>query len=115
SGALEMGICCSEAATCGSAAFSAFLFFAIASAHPISYPALMQQRRALVTGAAKRVGRAIALELGRAGARVAVHYRTSRAEAEATAAQLGGAPLVQGDQTVDPERIVSGAVEALGG
>ncbi len=68
-----------------------------------------------MTGAAKRVGRAIALELQRAGARVAVHYRSSRDEAQKTAALLGGAPLIQGDQARDPERIVREAAAALGG
>ncbi|TMB35885.1 MAG: SDR family oxidoreductase [Deltaproteobacteria bacterium] len=71
--------------------------------------------QALVTGAAKRVGRAIALALHGAGYRVAVHYRTSRAEAEATSALLGGAPLIEGDQARDPERIVADAARALGG
>jgi pteridine reductase len=71
--------------------------------------------QALVTGAAKRVGRAIALELHRAGARVAVHYRESKKEAEETAALLGGAPLIQGDQGREPERIVREASRALGG
>ncbi len=41
---------------------------------------------ALVTGAARRVGRAIALRLARAGCGVAVHYHRSAAEAEETAA-----------------------------
>ncbi|HEY5675646.1 MAG TPA: SDR family oxidoreductase, partial [Myxococcales bacterium] len=76
------------------------------------YPANMQ---ALVTGAARRIGRAIALALGGAGYRVAVHYNRSRREAEETAALLGGAPLVQGDQARDPERIVAEAAAALGG
>src|SRR5258705_7451064 len=71
--------------------------------------------QALVTGAAKRIGRAIALELHRAGARVAVHYRDSKKEAEETAALLGGAPLIQGDQAREPERIVREAARALGG
>jgi pteridine reductase len=71
--------------------------------------------QALVTGAARRLGRAIAVELHRAGHEVAVHYRTSRAEAEETAALLGGAPLVQGDQSLEPERIVREAARALGG
>ena len=71
--------------------------------------------QALVTGAAKRLGRAIALGLHGAGYRVAVHYRSSRAEAEETARMLGGAPLVQGDQAVEPERIVREAARALGG
>ena len=42
----------------------------------------------LVTGAARRVGRAIALELARAGHDIALHYRSAQAEAEATAAEL---------------------------
>lgn len=45
----------------------------------------------VVTGAAKRIGRGIALRLAREGARVAVHYGTSEAEARATAAECGGA------------------------
>ena len=76
-------------------------------------------RRALVTGAARKLGRAIALALGRGGADVAVHYRGSRTEAEETAAELlrlgVRAPLVQGDQALEPERIVHQAAAALGG
>ena len=45
-------------------------------------------RWALVTGAARRVGRAIALELGARGAHVVVHHHTSTAEAAATVAEL---------------------------
>lgn len=41
-------------------------------------------RWALVTGGAKRVGRAIALELAARGAHVAIHYHTSAREAQAT-------------------------------
>ena len=44
---------------------------------------------ALITGAARRVGRAIALELGRAGARIWVHHHTGAAAAAATVAALG--------------------------
>jgi NAD(P)-dependent dehydrogenase (short-subunit alcohol dehydrogenase family) len=43
-------------------------------------------RTVLVTGAARRLGRCIALELAAAGWQVAVHYRGSREEAEQTAA-----------------------------
>jgi 3-oxoacyl-[acyl-carrier protein] reductase/pteridine reductase len=51
----------------------------------------------LVTGAAKRIGRAIALKLAAEGARVLIHYGTSREEAEATASECGAAGLYQAD------------------
>ena len=41
----------------------------------------MSKGRALVTGAAKRLGRAMALSLARGGHDVAVHYATSRDDA----------------------------------
>jgi len=47
----------------------------------------------LVTGAAKRIGRGIALRLAQEGARVAIHYGRSEAEARRTAAECGGAEL----------------------
>ncbi len=42
----------------------------------------------LVTGAARRVGRVIALDLAAHGFDIALHYRSSQSEAEATAADL---------------------------
>jgi pteridine reductase len=39
---------------------------------------------ALITGSAKRIGSRIAIELAKRGARIAVHYRSSRHEAEET-------------------------------
>jgi 3-oxoacyl-[acyl-carrier protein] reductase/pteridine reductase len=45
----------------------------------------LQAKVVLVTGAAKRVGRGIALRLAEEGARVAIHYRGSEAEARRTA------------------------------
>jgi NAD(P)-dependent dehydrogenase (short-subunit alcohol dehydrogenase family) len=42
----------------------------------------------LVTGAARRIGRIIALELARSGWDLAIHYRGSAAEAEATAGDV---------------------------
>ncbi len=47
----------------------------------------------LVTGAAKRIGRSIALSLAAAGARVAIHYNQSEQEALETAQECGGAPV----------------------
>jgi NAD(P)-dependent dehydrogenase (short-subunit alcohol dehydrogenase family) len=47
-----------------------------------------RQQAALVTGAGRRIGRAIALGLAQAGWDVAIHFRSSRAEAEETAAQV---------------------------
>ena len=41
-------------------------------------------RTALVTGSARRIGRATVLELARRGARIAVHYRSSEADAADT-------------------------------
>ena len=59
----------------------------------------------LVTGAAKRIGRGIALRLAQAGARVAIHYNGSEAEARQTAEQAGGAPVFQANlESVDEIR-----------
>lgn len=49
----------------------------------------------LVTGAAKRIGRGIALRLAREGARVAIHYNGSETEARQTSAECGNAPIFQ--------------------
>src|ERR1700712_3354786 len=49
---------------------------------------LLSGRVALVTGAAKRIGRTIALALAEAGADVAITYRDSAAEAEDTVRAL---------------------------
>jgi len=53
----------------------------------------LQGKIVLVTGAARRIGRGIALRLAREGARVAIHYHHSESEARQTAAECGGAPL----------------------
>ena len=51
-------------------------------------PVLTVRPVALVTGAARRLGREIALELARAGHDIALHYRGAAAEAGQTAAEL---------------------------
>ena len=50
----------------------------------------LEGKLALVTGASKGIGKAIAEELARAGAEVVVGYRSGRDEAEELAAQIGG-------------------------
>src|SRR5260370_18663197 len=56
----------------------------------------------LITGAAKRIGRGIALRLYREGYRVAIHYQTSEKEARETSAECGDAPLFRANlESVD--------------
>ena len=51
----------------------------------------IKRKAALVTGAGKRIGRAIALDLAAQGWAVAVHYHQSRAEADIVVAEIGRA------------------------
>lgn len=77
-------------------------------------------RAALITGAGKRIGRAIALHLGGQGIAVAVHYRGSREAAEKTAEAIreagGSAVTVQADLASEEEtaKLFGAAAEALG-
>jgi 3-oxoacyl-[acyl-carrier protein] reductase len=50
----------------------------------------LEGKNALVTGASRGIGRAIAAELARAGASVVVSYRTGAGEAEELAKKIGG-------------------------
>lgn len=59
----------------------------------------MTNRVIVVTGAAKRIGRAIALRLAGEGAKVVIHYGTSEKEARETAAECGNAPIYRADLT----------------
>lgn len=74
----------------------------------------------LVTGAAKRLGRAIALRLARDGYDVAIHYRSSRPEAEVLAAEIKAlgrrTALVDGELSKESQvaTIVPRAAAALG-
>ena len=75
---------------------------------------------ALVTGAGKRLGRAMALYLARRGHDVAVHYASSAAEAEAVADEIRAmgrkAVALQADLLVEAETaaLIPAAVAALG-
>jgi 3-oxoacyl-[acyl-carrier protein] reductase len=69
-------------------------------------------RAALVTGASKGIGRAIAAELAAAGATVVVGYRSGREEAEELAREIGGR-AVQADVSdpAEAKRLVQEAGE----
>ncbi len=58
---------------------------------------MTQGPRVLVTGSAKRIGRVIAIELSRRGFSVAIHYNTSRHEAEQVSRECNDAPIFQAD------------------
>ena len=70
----------------------------------------------LVTGAARRIGRAIALRLRAEGARVLIHYSSSEDEARQTAAECGEAMLFRANlESVEEIRAMFGAVEQRAG
>jgi NAD(P)-dependent dehydrogenase (short-subunit alcohol dehydrogenase family) len=83
-------------------------------------PILDSPRAALVTGAGKRIGRAIALGLAADGWAVAVHYHESCAEAEALAESIvsdgGRAVALRADLAREAETagLIGRAVAALG-
>ena len=55
--------------------------------------ASLEGKNALVTGGSRGIGRAIAVELARAGAAVVVGYRSGKDEAEGVAGECGGRAL----------------------
>src|SRR3954451_21683773 len=73
-------------------------------------------RTILVTGAAKRIGRGIALRLAAEGARVAVHYLHSEKEARATAEECGGAELFRAnlESVAEIQRMFGDVEQRLG-
>jgi NAD(P)-dependent dehydrogenase (short-subunit alcohol dehydrogenase family) len=77
-------------------------------------------KTALITGAAKRVGRAIALELAQAGYDIAIHFRESGGDAAALAREIEGlgrrTALVQADLEDEAavEAVLPDAVAQLG-
>src|SRR3984885_16268007 len=75
---------------------------------------------ALVTGAGRRIGRAIARSFATHGATVAVHYRTSRAEADAVVAEIAGecgkakSFYANLEHVVEIEQMISAVLDAFG-
>jgi 3-oxoacyl-[acyl-carrier protein] reductase len=79
--------------------------------------ASLEGKSALVTGASRGIGRAIAAELAAAGASVVLGYRSGQEEAEALAAEVGGR-AIQADVSSpeDARRLVevAGDLDILG-
>ena len=85
-------------------------------------PGSLHGRVAVITGGGRGIGRAIAADLARAGADVALTYRSDPAQAEGVAAELAAAHgvrvrAVQCDvrQAADVERLINEAKDNLGG
>ncbi len=68
---------------------------------------------ALITGGASPIGQAIAEALAGAGARVVIHYRSSKAAAERAARKLGGL-AIPGTLPQDADAIVAETMRRLG-
>lgn len=81
----------------------------------------LQGQTAIVTGAARRIGREIALHLARAGARVVVNTRASASEAEAVVNEIvanGGQAMLAVADVTDPNAVhdmVARVVDRFGG
>ncbi|MFC1452651.1 SDR family oxidoreductase [Verrucomicrobiota bacterium] len=80
----------------------------------------LQGKNALVTGAARRIGKGIALALAEQGAGVAVHYHSSPADAESVADEIRSlgsrAWTLEADLSLadEAEGLVSRAIQAAG-
>jgi 3-oxoacyl-[acyl-carrier protein] reductase len=75
----------------------------------------LEARVALVTGAGRNIGRAIALELAAAGASVVVNAKSSQEEINAVAAEIGGlAVLADVTDEKAVARMVAQALERFG-
>jgi 3-oxoacyl-[acyl-carrier protein] reductase len=81
---------------------------------------MLEGKIALVTGASRGIGRAIALELAHRGAKVVVNYQSHADEAEAVVAHIesagGAAALRQADvgETTQADALVKFAIETFG-
>jgi 3-oxoacyl-[acyl-carrier protein] reductase len=77
----------------------------------------LRGKSVVVTGASGGIGSACARAFGEEGARVAVHYNSNRARAEALAAELPGAVAIQADLSneTDADRLFAEAAAAFGG
>ena len=68
----------------------------------------LEGKTAWVTGSAKGIGRALAIELARQGCKVAVHYRKSRTQAEKVAEKVeshSGHAMVLQSELTEPDEV----------
>jgi 3-oxoacyl-[acyl-carrier protein] reductase len=82
-----------------------------------STPASVVQKVALVTGASRGIGAACAIALGKAGFKVAVHYRGQEEKAMAVCALIPGAKAFRADLS-DPaacQDLIKSVVAEMGG
>lgn len=70
---------------------------------------------AVVTGASRGIGRAVAIELARAGAKVVVNHRRSPEAAQALAAEIGGVAVQADVSTTEGCEALVAAAQELGG
>lgn len=81
----------------------------------------MNEKRALITGAGRRLGQALATHLAKRGFQIAIHYRSSKDGAQETLRRVreagGDGVLVQADLLDEAELagLVTKAANALGG
>ncbi len=79
----------------------------------------LQGRKVLITGAARRLGRAMALGMARRGADLVLHFRASADDAERTAeeARSLGATVIQVQADLSDadgvQQLLQGALEAF--
>jgi len=73
----------------------------------------MKGKVVLVTGGSRGIGAAIARAFAAAGARVAVNYRKSKADAEAVASSFGGVAL-EGDVGRDADALIARVIKQFG-
>jgi len=80
----------------------------------------MVKKVALVTGAAKRIGRVIAMRLARGGYTLALHHQSSHREAAELAGEIGAAGgtalpiLADLTDASSPDRLIDGCFDTLG-
>jgi 3-oxoacyl-[acyl-carrier protein] reductase len=76
----------------------------------------MMNRVALVTGAGRGIGAAIAEELGRAGFKVAIHYRGSEESAKTVAEKIPGSQIFKADlsDAEQCQQLLKQVAESLG-